>query len=78
MLGLGYIGVVERNTFKHSKALELGADEVFVPDSAAFADLKERRGKPLDVVIDAVGHESVVNTGLPLIKMGEYPSAFTA
>jgi threonine dehydrogenase-like Zn-dependent dehydrogenase len=70
LLGLGYIGVVERNELKHAKALELGADEVFTPESAALAELTERRGKPLDAVIDAVGHESVVNAALPLIKLG--------
>jgi threonine dehydrogenase-like Zn-dependent dehydrogenase len=70
LAGLGYIGVVERNEVKHGKALEMGADEVFTPESAAFANLTQRRGKPLDAVIDAVGHESIINAGLPLIKMG--------
>ena len=70
LLGLGYIGVVEKNEHKHTKALELGADEVFTPESAELAKLSQRRGKPLDAVIDAVGHESVINAGLPLIKLG--------
>ena len=70
LLGLGYIGVVERNELKHARALELGADEIFTPGSAELANLTERRGKPLDAVIDAVGHESIINAGLPLIKLG--------
>jgi NADPH:quinone reductase-like Zn-dependent oxidoreductase len=70
LLGLGYIGVVERNEAKHAHALALGADEVFTPASPELAGLTLRRGKPLDAVIDAVGDESVVNAGLPLIKLG--------
>ena len=55
---------------KHVKALELGADEVFTPGSATLTNLTERRGKPLDAVIDAVGHESIINAASPLIKLG--------
>ena len=70
LLGLAYIGVVDRNRSKHARALELGADEVFVPEGAELKDLTRRRGKPLDAVIDAVGHESVINAALPLLKLG--------
>ena len=31
--------------------------------------LAERRGRPLDAVVDAVGGESIINSALPLIKM---------
>ena len=69
LLGLGYIGVVDPLEAKRAKALEAGATEAFAPGSAELAKLTARRGKPLDAVIDAVGHESIVNAGLPLIRM---------
>ena len=48
----------------------MGADEVFAPDSPEVADLAKSRGKPFDVVIDAVGNPAITNAALPLIKMG--------
>jgi threonine dehydrogenase-like Zn-dependent dehydrogenase len=67
---LGYIGVVDPVASKRVRALAMGADEVFAPDSPGLADLVRRRGKPVDAVIDAVGSESIVNAGLSLIGMG--------
>jgi threonine dehydrogenase-like Zn-dependent dehydrogenase len=66
--GMGYIGVVEPLDAKRAKALEMGADETFVPGDAALDGLAAKRGKPLDAVIDAVGRESIINAALPLIK----------
>ena len=70
LLGLGYIGVVDPLESKRTRALAMGADEAFAPDSPALAELPRRRGKPVDAVIDAVGSESIVNAGLGLIGMG--------
>ena len=70
LLGLGYIGVVDPLDHKRAKALAMGADAVFTPDSPELAGLTEARGKPLDAVIDAVGSDGIINAGLPLIKMG--------
>jgi threonine dehydrogenase-like Zn-dependent dehydrogenase len=70
LLGLGYIGVVEPVESKRAKALAMGADEAFSPSSPELAELKRRRGKPLDAIIDAVGNPSIANAGLSLIKMG--------
>ena len=70
LLGLKYIGVADPVESKRAKALAMGADEVFDPGPAALADLKRRRKKPLDAVIDAVGNESIANAGLELIGMG--------
>lgn len=70
LLGLGYVGVVDPMDHKRRKAMKMGADETFAPDSPKLKNLTKRRGKPLDVVIDAVGSGAIVNTGLPLIKMG--------
>jgi threonine dehydrogenase-like Zn-dependent dehydrogenase len=70
LLGLRYIGVADPIEAKRAKALAMGADEVFDPSPAALAELKRRRKKPLDAVIDAVGSESIANAGLELIGMG--------
>jgi threonine dehydrogenase-like Zn-dependent dehydrogenase len=70
LLGLGWVGVVEPLEQKRRKAKSLGADQVFEPGSPDLLNLKARRGKALDAVVDAVGDEKIINAGLPLIKMG--------
>jgi threonine dehydrogenase-like Zn-dependent dehydrogenase len=70
LLGLGYIGVVDPLDNKREKALAMGADAVFSPDSEELKELTAKRGKPLDVVIDAVGKSSIINAALPMIKLG--------
>jgi threonine dehydrogenase-like Zn-dependent dehydrogenase len=40
------------------------------PNDPALASLTADRGRPLDAVIDAVGHPDCINAGLPLIKLG--------
>ena len=70
LLGLGYRGVVDPLDNKREKALEMGADAVFSPESEELRELTAKRGKPLDVVIDAVGNSSIINTALPMIKLG--------
>ncbi len=70
LMGIKYVAVVDPLSHKRDKALEMGADAVFAPDSPALTSLTETRGRPLDVVIDAVGHENIINAALPLIKMG--------
>jgi len=70
LLGLGYIGVVDPLANKREKAMSMGADAVFAPDSPEVAKLAETRGKKFDAVIDAVGNPAIANAALPLIKMG--------
>jgi threonine dehydrogenase-like Zn-dependent dehydrogenase len=70
LLGVKYVAAVDPILVKRDKALAMGADAVFAPDAPELAKLTETRGKPLDVVIDAVGHEDIINTALPLIKLG--------
>jgi 2-desacetyl-2-hydroxyethyl bacteriochlorophyllide A dehydrogenase len=70
LLGLNYIGVVDPVESKRARALAMGADQAFAPDSPELAELPRRRAKPLDAVIDAVGSERIVNAGLSLIGMG--------
>jgi 2-desacetyl-2-hydroxyethyl bacteriochlorophyllide A dehydrogenase len=67
--GLGWVGVVDPLAPKREKAAAMGADETFTPDSKQLANLVQRRGAPLDAVIDAVGSERIINAGLPLIRM---------
>jgi len=55
---------------KRERAVALGADETFLPDSPELERLVRRRGAPLDAIIDAVGSERIINAGLPLIKRG--------
>ncbi len=68
--GLGYIGIVDPLEFKRARALELGASEALTPGSPELATLVQRRGKLLDAAIDAVGSNAVLNTSLPLIRLG--------
>lgn len=70
LLGLGWVGVVDPHAGKRARATALGADETFAPDTPALRDLTRRRGAPLDAVIDAVGRPTIVNTALPLIRLG--------
>ena len=68
LLGMNYIGCVDPHAAKRDKALSLGADAVFAPRDPKLADLAQSRAKPLDAVVDAVGSQEVINTGLALIK----------
>jgi threonine dehydrogenase-like Zn-dependent dehydrogenase len=70
LLKLGWVGLVDPLPHKRKRALEMGADATFAPDSPELANLTKTRGKPLDAVVDAVGNENIINAGLPLIKMG--------
>jgi threonine dehydrogenase-like Zn-dependent dehydrogenase len=70
LLGLGWVGIVDPVQKKRERALALGASAAFAPDDAALTELTKQRGKPLDAVIDAVGHPPIINTALPLIKLG--------
>jgi threonine dehydrogenase-like Zn-dependent dehydrogenase len=70
LLGLGWVGVVDPLPAKRRRAAALGADETFAPDSPELTSLPKRRGAALDAVIDAVGNQSIINAGLPLIRLG--------
>jgi threonine dehydrogenase-like Zn-dependent dehydrogenase len=70
LLGTGWIGLVDPIESKRKRALLMGADAAFAPDTVELKELTKRRGKPMDIVVDAVGSEPILNTALPLIKMG--------
>jgi threonine dehydrogenase-like Zn-dependent dehydrogenase len=68
LLGLSWIGVVDPLADKRGQALKMGADAVFSPED--LPQLEKELGKQLDAVVDAVGNEKLVNSALPLVKMG--------
>lgn len=70
LLDLGWIGVVDPLEGKRRRAAAMGADQVFSPDSQDLESLTERRGRPLDAVIDAVGRPEIIQAGLPKIRLG--------
>jgi threonine dehydrogenase-like Zn-dependent dehydrogenase len=70
LLGLGFIGSVEIRPEKRNKALEMGADVAIPPDEVKLQNLVQKRGKSFDALIDAVGKETIINSALPLVKMG--------
>lgn len=70
LMGLHYIASVEPLESRRKVALQMGADEVFAPDDPALERLAQRRGRPLDAVVDAVGKEAIINAALPMVKMG--------
>ncbi|MHC4249883.1 MAG: zinc-dependent alcohol dehydrogenase [Planctomycetota bacterium] len=70
LLGLGSIVSVDPLANKREKALAMGADAAYAPDSDELAGLVEKRGKPLDAVIDAVGRPAIINQALPMVKLG--------
>ena len=70
ILGMGFIACVEPINEKHKKALEMGADVAISPDEVILERLRHEHGKPFDALIDAVGRESIINSSLPLVKLG--------
>lgn len=69
LLGLNFVGVVDPIPEKRQLALHFGADAVFEPNSRELTDLHLKLGQKLDAVVDAVGHENIINSAMPLIKM---------
>ncbi len=70
LLSLGEIYVIDRWEQKRQKAIEMGATAAFAPDNPELQTFFETKQRSLDAVIDAVGTEDIINTALPLIKMG--------
>ncbi len=63
--GLGKVVSIDPLETKRKKALLMGADEVYAPDDPAVAKLNG-----LDAVIDAVGHQNIINAAVPMVRMG--------
>ncbi len=69
VLGKEFVAVVDPQKEKQKLALQFGADMVFAPESSELKRLPETLGTKLDAVIDAVGHESIINQAVSLIRM---------
>ncbi len=67
--GFPFIAVVEPQEAKHALAKKLGADVIYSPKEDFVARFQKDAGGKADAVIDAVGHPSITNSALPLIKM---------
>jgi threonine dehydrogenase-like Zn-dependent dehydrogenase len=69
ILGLGWVGSVDPLANKRDKAVSLGADAAFAPDDPALSEVLRARGRGFDAVIDAVGHESIINRAVTMVRM---------
>lgn len=69
LLGINSIVAVDLLEEKQQKALEMGADYAFTPEEDSLGAYFKTRNKPFDVIVDAVGQETIINTALPMIKM---------
>ena len=70
LFGLGTIDIVDMLPEKLEIAKKMGADNGYTPDQVSSAEFIEKCNRSYDTIIDAVGLESIVNSALPLIKMG--------
>ena len=68
LMDFKWVGLVDPLIHKRELALKMGADAVFFPEEVA-EKIPAAVGK-LDAVVDAVGSEKIINTALPLIKLG--------
>jgi len=69
LFGLRQIDVVDPLLEKRRLAQKMGADHFYTPKEVQSADFLARERRSYDTVIDAVGLDAVVNSGLPLLKM---------
>lgn len=67
--GLGQVFSVDPLPGKRDLALKMGADAAFAPDDPGLRKLVEERETGFDAVIDAVGHESIINAGIGMVRM---------
>ncbi len=67
--GLDEVISVDPLPGKREKALAMGADSAYAPDDPELKELKEKRGRGFDAVIDAVGHETIINQAMSMVKM---------
>ncbi len=81
LLGLNEVYCVDRNRAKLEKAKEMGATGTFAAGSPELSKFLEGRKRPFrhyvdqkehafGAVVDAIGSQDVINSALPVIKMG--------
>ncbi|NDV57314.1 zinc-binding dehydrogenase [Bacteroides sp. 519] len=69
LFGLGQIDIVDQNPEKLVIAKKMGADNTYTSKEVECEEFIRQTNRSYDTVIDAVGLESIVNTGLSLLKM---------
>jgi len=70
LFGLGQIDIVDMLPAKLEVARRMGADHGYTPAEISTPEFIAAANRSYDAVIDAVGLDSVVNSVLPLVKMG--------
>lgn len=70
IMGLGRIISIDPLENKREKALAMGADSAVAPGSPELDEIIKNKKNGFDAVIDAVGHENIINAALPMVRMG--------
>ena len=71
LLGMEFIGLVDSHESRRALAQKLGADEVFGRDDPRLLrEYARETGREIDAVVDAIGREAILNTGLRIIRQG--------
>lgn len=65
-----FVGCVEPQKEKHGLLKRMGADAIFTPDDDIPSAFRKAAGSSADAIIDAVGSVKIINSAIPLIKMG--------
>ncbi len=69
LLGMEFVGLVDSHENRRALAVTLGADAVFGKDDPRLLETYTREaGHEIDTVIDAVGRETIIQTGLRIIR----------
>ncbi|MDR2914509.1 MAG: alcohol dehydrogenase catalytic domain-containing protein, partial [Tannerella sp.] len=69
LFGLGQIDVVDLLPSKLEAARKMGADHTYTPEQVSRPEFIVETNRSYDAIIDAVGTDVTVNSGLPLLKM---------
>lgn len=70
LFGLAQVDIVDVLPSKLEIARKMGADHGYTPAEVASEQFITATARSYDTVIDAVGLESIIHSGLPLVKMG--------
>lgn len=70
LMGMKKITVIDPLEAKREKALQMGADEVYSPDQVNSESFTKENSNSFDTIVDAVGHQNIINSAIPLIKIG--------
>lgn len=69
LFGLAQVDIVDKSPAKLEIAKKMGADHTYTSEEVESEEFIAATNHSYDTIIDAVGLPSIVNTGLPLIKM---------